>query len=66
MKAYLLDKSHNQIAENFVIDNDADFNVVELIATDCEQKCCIKWDRSTDGQAGYWSPNGAVFEPHWY
>lgn len=29
-------------------------------------KCCIKWQRPSDGQIAYWGPQGACFEPHWY
>lgn len=33
-------------------------------AYDCEM--CIKWSRASDGQVGYWGPQGACFEPYWY
>lgn len=66
MKAYILDNELNEIGEPFEIQDDNDFEDVEIFTKECGQKCCIKWDRSTDGQTGYWSPSGATFEPYWY
>ena len=66
MKAYILDINNKVISDQFEIANDDDFEAVEDAAEECNQKCCIKWERSTDGQTGYWSPSGATFDPYWY
>lgn len=66
MKAYILDKELNEIGVPFEIQEDSDFNDAETAAKELDEKCCIKWDRSTDGQTGYWSPSGATFDPYWY
>lgn len=66
MKAYILNDELNELDWEFEINSDNDFEDVVISAKECGQKCCIKWDRSTDGQTGYWSPGGATFEPYWY
>jgi hypothetical protein len=57
------------ISKEFLIVSDDDFEVVEEAAKDKAAggvKCCIRWQRSEDGQAAYWGPRGACFSPHWY
>lgn len=66
MRAYILDAETNQIGDQFEIESDNDFNLIEDAAKSTGQKCCIKWDRSSDGQVGFWSPSGATFDPYWY
>jgi len=29
-------------------------------------KCAIHWYRNTDGQSGYWGPNGVSMQPQWF
>lgn len=66
MKAYILDKEFNEIGGPFVIKNDDDLDYLEIAAKDDYVNFCIRFDRSEDGQSGYWTPSGASFEPHWY
>lgn len=57
------------LAEGFLIHSDNEFDAVEIAAQEAAesgQRCCIKWSRDSDGQAGFWGPAGACFEAHWY
>jgi len=29
-------------------------------------RCCIMWQRDTDGQVAYYGPRGCSLQPHWY
>ena len=50
------------------IDTDADFDAVEQQAEELAASginCCIRWDRSSDGQVAFWAAR-VNFEPYWY
>lgn len=66
MKAYILDQDLNELDGPFEINSDDDFEDVEISAKECGQKFCIKWDRSSDGQTGFWGESGVTFDPCWY
>jgi hypothetical protein len=29
-------------------------------------RCCIRWQRTDDGQVAYYGPRGCSMHPHWY
>ena len=66
--ATVLDTQDFPISEDFIVEND-DFSDAEAAAeaaAEAGTKCCIRWNRSSDGQVAYWGPSGAAFKPHWY
>lgn len=66
--AVVLDTNNCPISEGFVVEDD-DFSEAEEAAETAAEngtKCCIRWNRSSDGQVAYWGPSGAAFKPHWY
>ncbi len=50
--------------EEIYINIDEDFERFEEKAR--EFKAAILWNRYSDGCLGYWTPDGAAFEPHYY
>lgn len=48
------------------IDDDSEFEAIEEKTQNFDEPVCIKWDRPSDGQVAYYSPNGACFDPYWY
>lgn len=52
--------------EDYLIDDDSEFNKLEQVAIASKKVCCIQWYRSTDGQVAYWGPKGARLKPFWY
>lgn len=66
--ACLKDFNGNPVSDDFCIVDD-DFSEVmnaAEIAAGNGTKCCIEWNRDTDGQTAYWGPSGAAFKPYWY
>lgn len=52
--------------------NEGDDHEFEALQSQAEKmaaagtKCCIRWNRDSDGQVAYWGPHGALFYPYWY
>lgn len=66
--AIVLDINHCQISKEIIVEND-DFSEAEEAAEAAAEngtKCCIQWNRSSDGQVAFWGPKGSCFQPHWY
>jgi hypothetical protein len=66
--AIVIDTNECPLSEDFIINND-DFSAAEEAAEQAAEngtKCCIRWNRSSDGQVAYWGPSGSAFKPHWY
>jgi hypothetical protein len=64
MTAKLIDKDGEVLEEVNEIKNDIDLEAMEPKAI--ELHAAIHWYRESDGQAGYWTPSGASFDPHYY
>jgi len=64
-EAVVYDSSNRALSGVFEIQSD-DFLAAEGFAKRQSVPCCIRWPRTEDDQAGYWSPCGACFLPYWY
>jgi hypothetical protein len=64
--AYLINKIGDIVSDEYMINDDDEFRDLIQIAKNCNETVAIKWQRSTDGQVAYWSPNGASLAPHWF
>ena len=63
--ACLIDRDLNPISDDFEIVGD-DFDSVVALARSKAVACAIQWCRDSDGQLGYWGPNGAIVQPHFF
>lgn len=63
--AHLQDRQGNPLSDDYEVSGD-DFEAVEQAALNLGRICCIRWNRTSDGQVAYWTPKGVSFEPFWY
>lgn len=66
--ACVIDFNGVPLSDDFLI-NDDDFSGVTKAAENIAEsgaKCCIRWNRDTDGQVAYWGPSGSTINPRWY
>lgn len=68
LTACLIDFNGNPVSDDFCIVDDDFSGVINAAEGTAENgtKCCIRWNRDTDGQTAYWSPSGATLKPYWY
>lgn len=69
ISAALYNQEMEPLTDGIDLNDDDEFDEIVAAAKDLAAKgtrCCIRWERDTDGQVAYWGPRGAVFQPHWY
>jgi len=66
--ATILDAEMRPISDDFrVVDDDFRATVKEAkLLAKSGTSCCIRCNRSEDGQVAYYGPRGCSMQPHWY
>lgn len=64
--ASIVARNHDYLVADEEIHTIDDFEALEQRAIATGKICRIIWCRDSDGQVGYWTPEGAYHEPHWY